>query len=198
VRPPGHHAERDHAMGFCLFNNIALAAEHLVRRHGLERVAIADFDVHHCNGTQHTFYERADVLVASMHEHPRFQFPGTGFEHDTGSGDGCGATVNVALLPGSGDDLAYSAFNETILPAVERFEPQFMLISAGFDAIYNDPLGGLSLTHECFVWMAEQLRDAAARHCDGRIVSILEGGYNLDSLARCVSEHIDVLSATMR
>ncbi len=197
VRPPGHHAEYAHAMGFCLFNNVALAAEHLLRRHGVERVAIVDFDVHHCNGTQHTFYDRSDVLVASMHEHPRFQFPGTGFEHETGSGDGCGTTVNCPLLPGAGDDAVREAFEGDILPAIDRFSPQFLLISAGFDAHAHDPLGGLHVSDAGFVWMAERLREAALQHCDGRIISVLEGGYDLDTLARAVSDHVGALAANM-
>ncbi len=192
-RPPGHHAERSQAMGFCLFNNIAIAAEHLVRAHGMERVAIVDFDVHHGNGTQHVFDQRGDVLFVSTHEHPRFQFPGTGFEHETGNGDGAGATLNVTLLPGTGDAEAREAYEKQVLPRLEAFEPQVLLISAGFDAEADDPLGGLAWTTDTFDWLAGKLCEVADRHAGGRVVSTLEGGYNLASLARCVSTYLRAL-----
>lgn len=197
VRPPGHHAEKQMAMGFCLFSNIALAADHLIRDHGLERVAIVDFDVHHGNGTQHLLEERGDILFASVHEHPKFQFPGTGYAHETGTGDGAGKTVNVPLLPGTGDDQAEEAFVQTILPALDAFEPQFLLISAGFDAHFKDPLGGLEWTNAGFIRIAEQLVDVARRHAGGRIVTVLEGGYDLDALGSCVSDHVGVLLDNM-
>lgn len=192
-RPPGHHAEKVQAMGFCLFNNIAIAAEHLVRRHGVERVAIVDFDVHHGNGTQHAFEDRGDVLFASTHEHPRFQFPGTGFEHETGNGAGAGVTLNVALLPGTGDAEARVAYEQKVLPKLDEFKPQVLMISAGFDAEADDPLGGLSWTADTFDWLTRELCAVADRHAEGRIVSTLEGGYNLASLARCVATYLTAL-----
>ena len=197
LRPPGHHAEKRMAMGFCLFANIALAAEHLVREHGLERVAILDFDVHHGNGTQHLFEERADVLFLSSHEHPRFQFPGTGFEHENGYGEGVGVTMNVPLLPGTGDDAFRNAYTQKLLPKLDSYRPQFILVSAGFDAHAADPLGGLDVTFEAFDWLTQQIIDAARRHCDGRIVSVLEGGYDLQALGECVDRHVGVLLANM-
>jgi len=197
TRPPGHHAEKQMAMGFCLFGNIALAADHLIRDHGLERVAIVDFDVHHGNGTQHLLEDRGDILFASAHEHPKFQFPGTGYAHETGTGDGAGKTVNVPLLPGTGDDEARDAFEQTILPALDAFEPQFVLLSAGFDAHFKDPLGGLEWTNAGFIRIAQQLVDVAKRHAEGRIVSVLEGGYDLDALGSCASDHVGVLLDNM-
>lgn len=194
IRPPGHHAEHDHAMGFCLFNNIAIAAEHLIHQHGLARVAIVDFDVHHGNGTQHAFEDRADVLFCSMHEHPRYQYPGTGYEHECGQGPGTGLTVNACILPGMEDGAAIDAFTQKIIPAVEAFKPQFLLLSAGFDAHHDDPLGGLKLTDEFFVWMTRRLLALADRHCGGRVVSVLEGGYDLKALGRCVAQHVSILA----
>jgi len=197
MRPPGHHAEQHAAMGFCLFSNVALAADHLVREHALERIAIVDFDVHHGNGTQHLLEERGDVLFCSTHEHPKFQFPGTGYAHETGKGDGAGCTVNVPLLPGTGDDALLSAFDDTVLPALDEYAPQFLLISAGFDAHVKDPLGGLEVSNDGFIRITQQLMAVAEKHCNGRVVSVLEGGYDLDALASCVDDHAGVLLATM-
>lgn len=193
VRPPGHHAERDRSLGFCLFNNIAIAAEYLIRRHGLERVAIVDFDVHHGNGTQHTFEARRDVLFISIHEDPATLYPGTGFADERGIGEGEGYTINIPLEPGSGDDEYRRAFEQTVFPALERYQPQFLLVSAGFDASEYDPLAHMRVTAEGFLWMSRQLRRAADRLCQGRLVSVLEGGYDLGSLAECVSLHIQAL-----
>lgn len=192
VRPPGHHAERDFAMGFCLFNNIAIAAQHALSHHGLNRVAIVDFDVHHGNGTQHLFETRPDVLFISLHEDPRYLYPGSGFAHETGRDDGRGFTVNLPLPPGSGDETYHAAFADRVVPELERFDPQFLLISAGFDAAEDDPLAHMRVTPEGFGSMTEQLTQFAAKRCNDRVVSLLEGGYNLDQLAQCVARHVHV------
>jgi acetoin utilization deacetylase AcuC-like enzyme len=194
VRPPGHHCERDRSMGFCLLNNIAVAAQYLVDHHKL-RPAIVDFDVHHANGTQHIFEQRGDVLVASVHEHPSYLYPGTGFDWERGSGEGEGATLNVALPPHSGDDEYKEAFTGQILPAVDAFKPDFLLVSAGFDASGRDPLAHQQVTTEGFAWMTRVLVEAAQRHCGGKLVSMLEGGYHLPSLAEAATAHVRELMA---
>jgi acetoin utilization deacetylase AcuC-like enzyme len=193
LRPPGHHAERDRSMGFCLFNNVAVAANYAIERHGLERVAIVDFDVHHGNGTQHTFEQRADVLFVSLHEDPACLYPGTGFACETGHGEGAGFTINLPMAPHSADESYREAFEETVLPALELFGPKMLFVSAGFDASAADPLAHLMVTPDGFAWMTEQLAAVAARTCGGRIVSLLEGGYDLASLAECVQHHVAVL-----
>ncbi len=189
VRPPGHHAEHDKAMGFCLFNNVAVAAEYLRHEHGLERIAIIDFDVHHANGTQHSFEERDDILVISLHEHPQFLYPGTGYEHETGSRAGDGYTLNVPMLPHSDDDTYKQAFDEKVLPKIEQFKPQFMLVSTGFDPVREDPLAHINLTCEYIGTMTAQLADTAREHCESRMVSVLEGGYHLESVVGCTITH---------
>ncbi len=193
VRPPGHHAEHGRSMGFCLFNNVALAAERLLRDHKLERIAIVDFDVHHGNGTQHTFEERADVLFISIHEHPRYLYPGTGYEHERGRGPGEGFTLNVPLLPHGGDEEYRKAFEERILPALEAYRPQALLVSAGFDAAAADPLAHMEVSADGFEWMTRRLRETAQKHCAGRLISTLEGGYDLEALSEGVRRHIEVL-----
>ena len=193
VRPPGHHAEHDVSMGFCLFNNVAIAANYLIAHHKLARVAIVDFDVHHGNGTQHLFEHRNDILFISIHEHPRQQYPGTGYEHETGKHEGEGHTLNIPLQSGSGDDEYRHAFRTAIIPALEKFDPEFLLISAGFDACVDDPLCGMHVTPECFRWMTAQLKNVAETHCKNRLVSLLEGGYNLQRLAECVALHVGTL-----
>ena len=190
LRPPGHHAERDRAMGFCLFNSIALAADRLVRRHGLERVAIVDFDVHHGNGTQHAFEDRADVLYISLHEDPRYLFPGTGYADETGGGAGEGFTLNVPIPPGGGDEDYRQAFKERVLPKLSGYRPQALLISAGFDAAAEDPLAHMELTDDAFAWMTDNLLGIADRFCAGRVISLLEGGYDLDALTRGAAAHV--------
>ncbi len=197
VRPPGHHAEFDLAMGFCIFNNIAIAADHLVRRHGLERVAILDFDVHHGNGTQSAFESRQDVLYVSIHEDPARLFPGTGYESEMGHGRGRGYTVNVPMQPGA-DDAAYRrAFAEKVMPRLYRYQPQFLLVSAGFDAVRDDPVSHINLEPESFSWITEDLVGLARSCCDGRLVSILEGGYELQSLKKSVVAHVAALQDEM-
>ncbi len=182
-RPPGHHAEKAHATGFCIYNHIAVAAEHMIRRHGLNRVAIVDFDVHHGNGTQHAFEDRSDVLFISIHQDPSTIYPGMGFAHERGHGAGEGFTLNLPMAPGSGDDAYRDAFECTILPRLEQFAPEFLLISAGFDAAASDPLASMELTDEAFAWMTDQLVAVADRHTGGRLVSVLEGGYHPEGLA---------------
>ena len=194
VRPPGHHAERATAMGFCFFNNVAVAAEHLRRRHGAARVAIFDFDVHHGNGTQHLFEERADILYASTHQSPFY--PGTGAADETGIGAGEGATLNVPLPAGTGDDVYGAAIEERILPALRRFTPDILLLSAGFDAWRGDPLGGMQVTEEGFRGWGERLHALAAEVCGGRVLAVLEGGYDLAALPRLVEAHLEGLSGS--
>jgi acetoin utilization deacetylase AcuC-like enzyme len=190
VRPPGHHAEFHRSMGFCMFNNIALAARRLLDDHGLTRVLVFDFDVHHGNGTQHTFEEDDRVLFVSLHGHPRFVYPGTGYEHERGRGKAAGLTVNVPMLPGSGDEDYRRAFEHPVLPAIEKYRPQFVLISAGFDAHRADPLAPLELETESYGWMTDAIITIAKAHAEGRILSILEGGYDLDALGDSVSLHV--------
>lgn len=193
VRPPGHHAERALAAGYCLFNNVAIAAEHLIRKHALKRVAIVDFDVHHGNGTQHAFQERSDVLFVSLHQHPATLYPGSGFAHETGQGVGEGFTLNVPMRPGSGDEEYRRAFDEQVLPRLEGYAPEFLLVSAGFDAVAEDPLAQINLRPESYRWMTEALVGVADGRCGGRLVSVMEGGYDLTALGRSVVAHIEAM-----
>ncbi len=194
VRPPGHHAEADRAMGFCLFNNVAAAAEHLVRRHGLSRVAVVDFDVHHGNGTQHIFQSRRDVLYISLHERPgSLEFPGTGEADETGLGEGKGYTLNVPLSLGSGEAEYRSAIGRQVLPALDAFSPEFLLLSAGFDALAGDTISHVGLEPESFGPITDALVRAAEQHAGGRLVSVLEGGYDLCNLGRAVAAHVEAL-----
>jgi acetoin utilization deacetylase AcuC-like enzyme len=192
LRPPGHHAEANLAMGFCLFNNIAILARYLQKKHGLEKILILDWDVHHGNGTQHTFYEDASVFYISLHQYPFY--PGTGAVTETGSGCGKGATLNCPMEAGSGDKDYETAFRLRILPKIEKFKPDIVLISAGFDAHVQDPLANICLTTEFFGWMSERMMEAADKHAKGRLISLLEGGYNLQALPRCIATHLAVLS----
>jgi acetoin utilization deacetylase AcuC-like enzyme len=193
VRPPGHHAEAGTAMGFCFFDNVAVAAEHLRRRHGLSRVAIFDFDVHHGNGTQHLFEERPDVFYASTHQYPFY--PGTGAADEIGIGAGVGATLNVPLPAGTGDDGYAAAIEGRVLPALRRFAPDMLLLSAGFDAWMRDPLGGMAVSEQGFARWGEWLRRLAGEACGGRILAVLEGGYDLQALPRLVAAHLEGLEA---
>ncbi len=193
VRPPGHHAERDRSMGFCLFNNVAIAAQYLIDRHGLKRVAIVDIDVHHGNGTQHAFESRPDVLFVSLHEHPSYLYPGTGSGWETGEGEGQGATINIPLDPRSGDEEYRRQMVFRVLPALERFAPEAILISAGFDAAAGDPLAHLELSPRGYQWVAQRLKAAAERACGGKLISVLEGGYLLGILAECAALHVETL-----
>ncbi len=188
VRPPGHHAERDQAMGFCLFNNIAIGALHARDAHGLSRIAVVDFDVHHGNGTQHVVQEEAGLFYASTHQEGAY--PGTGLAHERGTGDN---VVNVPLPAGAGSDDFRLAFTDIILPRLHDFQPQLILISAGFDAHTRDPLAHMRLTTDDFAWVSHELVKAAATLCDGRIVSTLEGGYDLAALTACCAAHVRAL-----
>jgi len=192
VRPPGHHAERNRAMGFCIFNNIAVAAAHLIEAEGLARVAIIDWDVHHGNGTESMFIEDDRVLYISTHQYPHY--PGTGDAETTGTGRGRGFTLNIPMRSGAGDREYLAAFRERIMPALDGFKPEFILISAGFDAHGEDPLSGTTLTTSAFRAMTLLLKASAEKHCRGRIVSMLEGGYDIPALAESVEEHIAVLA----
>lgn len=191
VRPPGHHAGVRTAMGFCLMNNAAIGARHAQQAHGVERVAIVDWDVHHGNGTQEIFYDDASVLYVSVHQYPFY--PGTGAEHERGNGAGEGITLNCPMKAGSGEKEYCAAFEKTILPALDRFGPGLLIISAGFDAHKDDPLAGIQLTEESFSKMTEMMMEASRRHCEGRIVSVLEGGYDVDALGRSVEAHLKQL-----
>lgn len=193
VRPPGHHAEASHAMGFCFFNHVAIAAEYLIAKHGLKRVAIVDIDVHHGNGTQHLFEHRRDVLFISMHEHPAYLYPGTGHDSERGKGAGEGHTLNIGLDPGTGDGEYRRAMLSTVMPALERFHPEFVLMSTGFDAAKGDPLAHMELTPHGYAWLTHHLKSIAERFCDGKLVSSLEGGYNLQNLADCSAAHVETL-----
>ena len=187
IRPPGHHAEKTRAMGFCLFNSIAVAARHAMAHHGMERVAIVDFDVHHGNGTQDIFWSDNNVLYASTHQAP--WYPGTGAVSETGVGN----IVNAPLRDGAGSEAFRQAMTECILPALEAFRPDLLLVSAGFDAHRDDPLGGLELVEADFAWVTLELMDVANRHCGDRLVSLLEGGYDLKSLAGSTAVHVQAL-----
>ncbi|WP_271680289.1 histone deacetylase family protein [Thermomonas mangrovi] len=189
VRPPGHHATSDAAMGFCLFNSIAVAARHAIDAHGLERVAVVDFDVHHGNGTQAIFEHDRRVLYASSHQAPLY--PWTGDRSETGAGN----IFNATLPPGSDGALFRRIWGDRLLPAIDDFAPQLLLISAGFDGHRRDPLAELQLDAADFGWLSEALVALADRHCQGRVVSALEGGYDLDALAECSVAYLRALGA---
>jgi acetoin utilization deacetylase AcuC-like enzyme len=188
VRPPGHHAERTTPMGFCLFGNVVIGARHALEAHGLSRVAIVDFDVHHGNGTQDLVWDDPRILFASTHQMPLY--PGTGAADETGAH---GQVVNAPLPPGAGGGVFRAAMLAKVLPAVAAHEPELVLVSAGFDAHARDPLANLQLTEADFAWATEQLCDIADAHGGGRVVSTLEGGYDLSALAASVAAHVRVL-----
>jgi acetoin utilization deacetylase AcuC-like enzyme len=194
ARPPGHHAEPDRAMGFCLFSNIAIATRYLQQQYNIERIGIVDFDVHHGNGTQASLEDDPHKLFVSMHQHPRTCYPGSGYEHERGAGAGEGLTINVPFPPGVGDDEYIAAMEKIVIPRLNDFRPQVLLISAGFDAHREDPLAQIELSEECYERMTGMLAEVADRHAQGRIVSALEGGYNLRALGRSVVRHVIALA----
>jgi acetoin utilization deacetylase AcuC-like enzyme len=193
MRPPGHHAEKTSAMGFCLFGNVAIAAKHALENHGLSRVAIVDFDVHHGNGTQDLLWDEAGALFVSTHQMPLY--PGTGAPHERGAH---GQITNIPLSEGMDGSLYRKIMGNRILPLIEAFEPEMLILSAGFDAHKDDPLAGIALSTEDFGWITQELAGLAGRVCDGRVVSCLEGGYNLPALAASAALHVDELIAAAR
>jgi acetoin utilization deacetylase AcuC-like enzyme len=190
VRPPGHHAEPHRAMGFCLFANVAIGARYLQQRHGVGRVAIVDFDVHHGNGTQAAFVGDDSVLFISLHQDPRTCYPGTGYATEKGVGAGRGYTLNLPFDPGAVDSDYLQVVERDVLPALDEFKPEMLMFSAGFDAHRDDPLAQVNLTEDGFWQMTRLLAQSADRHCAGRVVSALEGGYNLRALGRSVVDHL--------
>ena len=192
VRPPGHHAEKDRAMGFCLFNNVAIAARYAIKKHKLNRVCIFDWDVHHGNGTQHSFYSNPSVHYSSIHQYPFY--PGTGDKDETGTGDGLGTTLNFPLNAFAGDSIYLDIVENKLIPAIQAFKPELIIISAGFDAHEDDPLAQMRVSSDCYGQMTAMILKVAEEICGGRLLSMLEGGYNYKALADSVFKHINVLA----
>ncbi len=193
VRPPGHHAEANRAMGFCFFNNVAIAARFLQNELGVRRIGIVDFDVHHGNGTQAIFEDDPSVFFYSIHEHPSFAYPGTGREFEKGSGQGFGFTINSPILPGQGDSEYKELMQRDLFPALEEFKPEVILVSAGFDAHIDDDMSDIKLSTECFSWIMEHIVEMADKHSKGRVISVLEGGYALNRLPELAKNHLEIL-----
>lgn len=191
MRPPGHHALPSRAMGFCIFNNIAVLARYLEGKYRIGRIAIVDFDVHHGNGTQHIFWRDPDVFVASIHQVPLF--PGSGLAREMGDGPGMGSTLNVPVGPGTTEEEYLERFEKQVIRGVDEFSPEFLLVSAGFDGHIADPLADLRLTEDGYARITAQLKALAQTNCKGRLISCLEGGYNLDALERSVAAHVQTL-----
>jgi acetoin utilization deacetylase AcuC-like enzyme len=195
-RPPGHHAEFERAFGFCFINNIAVAANHLIQNHGLKRIMIVDYDAHHGNGTQNSFYSSNQVLYVGLHQDGRTLFPGSGFPDEIGKGEGQGYTLNLAMYPGAGDKSYELAFSKVIEPLAESFKPDFMLVSVGFDSHYKDPLTSLGLTTSGFTMMNSELNRIASKISSGRLACFLEGGYDLDVMGMCTQILLEELVGT--
>ena len=191
VRPPGHHATQGQSMGFCLFNNIAIAARYLQREQGISKVAIVDWDVHHGNGTQDIFYEDETVFFFSIHQSPLY--PGTGSSYERGSGKARGTTLNMPMPEGSGDNEYTAVFTDVLIPALRDFSPEVILISAGFDGHYLDPLSGTELTADGFSTLTDLILELAQETASGRVISALEGGYSLEGVSECVVGHVERL-----
>ncbi|MDF1577827.1 MAG: histone deacetylase [Desulfurivibrionaceae bacterium] len=189
VRPPGHHAEKAMALGFCFLNNIAIAARYWQEKYGRRRLAIIDFDAHHGNGIQAAFEESPEVFYLSIHEHPTFSFPGTGYAEEHGVGSGLGTTMNIPLLPGAGDREVARAFTRRVEPALADFRPEALIIGAGFDGHRLDDMSGLAYSSALYRFLGQRIAALAERHCEGRLITILEGGYHLPSLGESFSEY---------
>ena len=194
-RPPGHHAENSRAFGFCFINNIAVAAQHLIDKRGLSRILIVDYDAHHGNGTQNSFYTSNQVLYVGLHQDGRTLFPGTGFPNEFGSGDGMGYNVNLAMYPGAGDKSYETAFSQIVEPIADTFKPEFVLVSVGHDGHFRDPLTNLGLTTNGLAMMNFRLNTIARKHTKGRIVFFLEGGYNLEVIGQSSRNLIEELAS---
>ncbi|MEM3596572.1 MAG: histone deacetylase [Candidatus Bathyarchaeia archaeon] len=195
VRPPGHHAGKFSAAGFCIFNNVAVAAEHLLKDFGLNRVLILDIDAHHGNGTQEIFYGTSEVLYVSLHEDPR-SFPGTGFVDEIGEGEGLGFTVNVPLPFGANDQIYLKAFNEIVVPIISQYKPQFILVSAGLDGHYTDPIANLSLSAHCYGKVYDEIVRLSSKLCHGKLSFVLEGGYSLKFIGKLAAFAIAKMSGS--
>jgi len=193
VRPPGHHAEYDKAMGFCYFNNVAIAARYLQMEWNVNRVAIVDFDVHHGNGTQHIFEEDPDVFYYSIHQHPTFSFPGTGRVFETGNGRGAGMTRNYPVLPGQGDKEYFYLIQSDLIPVLEAFSPEVIIVSAGFDAHIDDDMSDIRLSTGAFTRIMERIVALAELYSNGRVISVLEGGYCIERLPELACNHVKIL-----
>ena len=193
VRPPGHHAEVNKAMGFCYFNNVAIAARYLQNQWSIQRVGIVDFDVHHGNGTQHIFEQDPTVFYYSIHEHPSFAYPGTGREFENGKELGHGYTKNSPVLPGQGDDEYKRLLKRDLLPAFEKFKPEVILVSVGFDAHRDDDMSDMNVSTDGFSWIMQKVVDLARRYSKGRVISVLEGGYSLKRLPELAANHVQIL-----